>query len=195
MHLFSRSDTALLPSLEALVDCCRQLAAGDLAARVDTSSLEGAAAELADTLNAALSQVENRLASQEREVAAMTDVLRELRKGNFEARLIGIDETDPLATLKHAINDFADVSDAFVREAGASLDAVSQNIYYRKVVHSGLQGEYLRTSEHINNATANMGLGRVKTRAMIFAVRHAGIGKSRIRAIRRLPSVRSLELY
>jgi hypothetical protein len=80
-------------------------------------------------------------------------VCREVSKGNFEARLINVKESDKLAAAQHAVNDMIDRCDAFVREASAAMDAVRQHKYYRRILREGLQGSLDIAAVIINDAT------------------------------------------
>lgn len=90
-------------------------------------------------------------------------------KGDLEARLLNIEtggdiggvpgggaEGD-LAAVLHAINHLLDMTDAFVREAGASLAFASDGRYFRRVLPAGLLGSYRQAAHTINTATQRMG--------------------------------------
>jgi len=79
-------------------------------------------------------------------------VCGEISKGNFEARIIGITESGILGEVQHQVNDVIDRSDAFIREATASLQSVCQNIYYRRIMLGGMQGAFRVAAEAINKA-------------------------------------------
>lgn len=81
------------------------------------------------------------------------EVMANLRKGKLESRIVPIYETGNLGELLWAVNEFADNADAFVREAGASLNAVSSHIYYRRVIETGMHGSFLHGARIINRAT------------------------------------------
>lgn len=80
-------------------------------------------------------------------------VLSELRRGQLESRIVPIYETGNLGELLWSVNEFADNADAFVREAGASLNAVSTHVYYRRVIETGMHGSFLQGARIINRAT------------------------------------------
>jgi len=82
-----------------------------------------------------------------------TSVLVDLRRGRLESRIMPIHETGSLGELLWAVNEFADNADAFVREAGASLNAVSSHVYYRRVIETGMHGSFLHGARTINRAT------------------------------------------
>lgn len=58
----------------------------------------------------------------------------------------------------HAINHMLDMTDAFVREAGASLSFASEGKYFRRVIPQGLLGTFGQAGQIINNATIQMGV-------------------------------------
>ncbi|MBI1868405.1 MAG: hypothetical protein HYS06_08955 [Methylocystis sp.] len=89
-----------------------------------------------------------------RVINRIATVCREISKGNFEARIINIAETGRLADAQYKVNDMIDLSDAFVREVTASLEAVCRNIYYRRIFLRGLDGSFHSAAEIINNSVA-----------------------------------------
>jgi len=81
------------------------------------------------------------------------EVIAEVAAGDFEKRLIGIQETGAIGKLLHGVNELVDRTDAFVREAGASMEAVSRGVYYRRIIERGMGGDFLRGARVINAAT------------------------------------------
>jgi methyl-accepting chemotaxis protein len=90
-------------------------------------------------------------------IIAASNVMARLAKGDYEARITGIREGGELGELLHRINDVTDRTDAFVREAGASMHAVTNQIYYRRVIEKGMVGTFLAGSRMMNAATSAMG--------------------------------------
>jgi methyl-accepting chemotaxis protein len=86
-----------------------------------------------------------------------TATLDRLQAGDFEARVVGIDGDGEGARLLRAVNRFADRADAFVREARASLAAVTEQRYHRRILEGGLGGGFLEAARAINGATSGMG--------------------------------------
>ncbi|MGJ3263679.1 MAG: methyl-accepting chemotaxis protein [Salinarimonas sp.] len=82
-----------------------------------------------------------------------TDVVRRIGRGDFEARLVGVREGGGLGALMHQVNDSTDRIDAFVREAAASMAAVRDNKYYRRILPDGLEGALGGAATTINEAT------------------------------------------
>lgn len=86
-----------------------------------------------------------------------TRVCTNAAKGNLESRILNIDEHTEIAPMLHAINHLLDMTDAFVREAGASLSFASEGKYFRRVLPQGLLGTFGQAGEIINSATIQMG--------------------------------------
>jgi methyl-accepting chemotaxis protein len=72
--------------------------------------------------------------------------------GDMNQRLLNIPQDHKLTSLMNSINDLVDRSDAFVREAAASLQYVSENKYYRSIVETGMLGSFLKASQSVNTA-------------------------------------------
>ncbi len=81
--------------------------------------------------------------------------------GDFEHRLVRLDQGGELGGMLRGVNRLIDVTDAFVREAGSTMEAVEQGRYYRLIRPGGLSGHFLQTAERINTATASIS-GRVR---------------------------------
>jgi methyl-accepting chemotaxis protein len=75
-----------------------------------------------------------------------------IAEGDFEARIIGVDQAGPWAEAENAVNDAIDRCDAFVRESTASLDAVCRGVYFRLIVLEGLNGAFQVAAKSINAA-------------------------------------------
>jgi methyl-accepting chemotaxis protein len=79
--------------------------------------------------------------------------MRAVARGDFEVRLVGFREGGNIGELLDATNDLIDRTDAFVREAAASMEHVSQGQYFRRIVDRGMLGGFLAASLVINAAT------------------------------------------
>lgn len=73
--------------------------------------------------------------------------------GDLEPRILHIAGEGELARMLHSINHLLDLTDAFVREAGASLQYASEDKFYRRVLLRGLHGCYRHGAKLINGAT------------------------------------------
>ncbi len=83
-------------------------------------------------------------------------VCRAAATGDLEARILRIEADPETAELLHALNHLLDMTDAFVREATASLEYASQGKFFRRVLLAGMCGSFRRAAESINGATATM---------------------------------------
>lgn len=77
-------------------------------------------------------------------------------KGDLEARILRIDADPKTAELLHAINHLIDMTDAFVREATASLEHAGEGKFFRRVLLNGVLGSFRRAAKSINSATQAM---------------------------------------
>lgn len=96
------------------------------------------------------------LATYRRWIPEIERVCREAARGNLEARILHVDVEGPLGKTLHSINDLLDLTDAFVREAGASLAAASRGHFYRKFLTTGMCGSFEHGAGVINTATQFM---------------------------------------
>jgi methyl-accepting chemotaxis protein len=75
--------------------------------------------------------------------------------GDLEARAVpvtGSDDLPDLLALHDAVNRVLDVSDAFVRESGASLASAAEGRFDRHVLLAGLRGAYRHGASDVNAA-------------------------------------------
>ena len=89
-------------------------------------------------------------------IRTAADVCVEAFRGNLEARIPGRPDKGDLGRMQIAINDMLDISDAFVREATASVKYLSRGKRFRKVLVRGLPGVFRSGAEMINASTATM---------------------------------------
>ena len=83
-------------------------------------------------------------------------VFERAAKGDLEGRLLDCEDDSDIARLSHAINQTLDLTDAFVRESGAALDAAAHRKFFRKVLLEGLLGSFRQAATLINKATETM---------------------------------------
>ncbi len=86
-------------------------------------------------------------------VSRMRDVCAAAARGDLEPRITGIPEDGPLGALAWEINALLDMTNAFVREAAASMSAASESRFHRKILLRGMAGEFRRSSKTINAAS------------------------------------------
>jgi methyl-accepting chemotaxis protein len=82
-----------------------------------------------------------------------SQAVAKIAAGDFETRIVGVNEHGDLATLVIALNRIVDLTDAFLREVEHSTQCVSNGLYYRKVIDRGLPSLYRRSSEALNKVT------------------------------------------
>ena len=80
-------------------------------------------------------------------------VCKQVSRGDFEQRLTHIRDKGEIGELLWSINELIDRCDAFVRESAASMDHVSRNQYFRRIVDTGMVGAFLLSAQRINAAT------------------------------------------
>ncbi len=96
-------------------------------------------------------------------------VTKGLRAGDFERRVKlvdGLDDFPELAELRNDYNGMIDRTDAFIREASASLDASSNERYYRRFLPAGMLGSFRTGAETINDACGSLAEGAKRVEAV-----------------------------
>ncbi|MBZ5643560.1 MAG: hypothetical protein LAO19_12435 [Acidobacteriia bacterium] len=89
-------------------------------------------------------------------LADATRTCEQAALGNLEARVLHTDGSGEVARLGQAINHMLDMTDAFLREVGASLEYASRGKFFRRVLLRGMRGSFRHTSEIMNQAIAIM---------------------------------------
>ncbi|MCR9284609.1 MAG: methyl-accepting chemotaxis protein [Rhodobacteraceae bacterium] len=87
-----------------------------------------------------------------RGLGAATEVCSQIGWGNFEVRAKDYTEAGEVRELMTSMNHMIDRTDAFLREAAASMTAIENNRYYRRIQPGGLNGSYLQNAEIMNMA-------------------------------------------
>jgi len=85
-----------------------------------------------------------------------TEVCKAVADGDFEARILNIDEKGDAAELMHAINLLIDRCDAYLRESKACLDYVSKNKHFRLISEKGMVGSFGEAAKSINTAATSI---------------------------------------
>lgn len=89
-------------------------------------------------------------------IAEAVRVCQAAAKGDMEARVLNINADPRTEELLHSINHLLDMTDAFVREATASLEYASHAKFFRRVRPEGMLGSFRRAAKSINDATQGM---------------------------------------
>lgn len=109
-----------------------------------------------DTLSAERNTLRDELAELRAGIVRIIDTCERTAGGDLEPRILGIPRDGPLGGLSRAINHLLDLTDAFVREARASLQHASREQYWRRVLERGLPGSYRDAARLINEGTEQM---------------------------------------
>jgi methyl-accepting chemotaxis protein len=89
-------------------------------------------------------------------LALATDTCERAANGDLEARMLHCHATKETERLANAVNHMLDMTDAFLREVGASLDYASRGKFFRRVILQGMRGSFRQASEEINQANGVM---------------------------------------
>lgn len=88
--------------------------------------------------------------------AEIDKVLARASEGDLSVRVANWDEYGELSETLVAFNRAFDLVDAYVREAGASLNAAAHGEYHRKFLAHGMAGDFARGAKIINAVTEEM---------------------------------------
>jgi len=83
-------------------------------------------------------------------------VLENAARGDLESRVVLLDDKGEIARLAKDANRLLDVSDAFVREARATLAHVRDGQYYRRIVERGMVGTFGNAAGVMNSAVSKI---------------------------------------
>ena len=88
-----------------------------------------------------------------------------MSEGDLTSRITNWDEFGEMSGAAIAINRFVDLVDAYVREAGQSLEAASKEEYHRKFLAHGMAGDFARGAAGINGISKVLETRRSNTKA------------------------------
>lgn len=87
---------------------------------------------------------------------AVTAVADKIHAGDLEARITDWDQHGDLSETLSNMNHLFDLTDSFIREATASLEASSEGRFYRQFLTTGTAGSFLAGAKAINETGAKM---------------------------------------
>ncbi|MGY4435684.1 methyl-accepting chemotaxis protein [Bradyrhizobium sp. F1.13.1] len=90
-------------------------------------------------------------------VDEVADVCRKAARGDLEARILSNRQAGRIGVIQKSVNDMLDITDAYLREASASMDYASRGKYFRKILARGLPGSFRRSATVINSGTDSLG--------------------------------------
>ena len=88
--------------------------------------------------------------------AALQRTCRQVAAGDLEARVPALAGPPEIAEVRDALNHLIDITDAFVREAAASLTAAGAGRYHRQFLVRGMPGSFRHGATTINTARQGM---------------------------------------
>ena len=91
----------------------------------------------------------------ESDIALINETLEAAAEGNLEPRVPRL-QHPALDAMRVRLNRMLDMTDAFVRESGASLTAAANGRYYRHVLLRGMAGAFRVEAGRINEAREQM---------------------------------------
>ena len=92
----------------------------------------------------------------EPELGAVVDICERAAHGDLEARITGIGEHGNVNRVCRAINHLLDVTDAYVRESAAAMDACALEKFHRPILLRGMPRAFRKSSNIINAAAIKM---------------------------------------
>lgn len=108
------------------------------------------------TMEQQLKAAEEEGARYKRAFEAVAKVANRVQTGDLEARITDWDQHGDLSETLAQVNHLFDLTDSFIREATASLEASSDGRFYRQFLTTGTSGSFLAGAKAINETGAKM---------------------------------------
>lgn len=89
-------------------------------------------------------------------VGQLEEVVSRVHAGDMEARIVAWDKYGPMSKMLSDFNRVLDLTDAYMREAGASLQAASEDRFYRRFIRTGMAGAFGDAAQQINDICDSM---------------------------------------
>ena len=125
-------------------------------AAVDWASASFGSAGAAATVASLLALASFRLGRSKKTLRAMGDSLERAAKGDLEARVVLVNDGGEMRTVADNLNRTLDLTDAFTREASATLASVRDGFRHRRIVERGFSGVYALAARTMNEAVATI---------------------------------------
>ena len=90
------------------------------------------------------------------------EILEKVASGHLYHRIINIDNSNDFGKISWNINNLLDQVEAFTRDTSASLKSISTGNVSRKMLSSGLHGDFVKVSKEINEALALIAVSNSK---------------------------------
>ncbi len=156
--------------LQQLQDVFRSMTSGETPVAMNEDHEDPWFSETARCFNehvcGRMTELQESIAADKAAMEQIAEVCDRAARGDLEARILHIKDKGVTGKVQHSINHMLDLTDAFVREAKASLQHASEEQFYRKVLSRGFHGTYVHAAEVINEAASAM---EAKTRSLEVA--------------------------
>ena len=116
----------------------------------------GADADLDHDVRSELAKAQTQLAAYRAAFDAISVVCGAAAEGDLEPRVADLGDDPALIAVRRGLNHMLDLTDAFVREASASLEHASGGRFYRRFLVRGMHGSFRAAATVINDATDTM---------------------------------------
>ena len=116
----------------------------------------GSDADVDDDVRAELAKAQTQLAAYRAAFDAISVVCGAAAEGDLEPRVADLGDDPALVAVRRGLNHMLDLTDAFVREASASLEHASGGRFYRRFLVRGMHGSFRAAATVINDATDTM---------------------------------------
>ena len=83
-------------------------------------------------------------------IALAAQSLQKASNGQLNTRVVGIDRKDEIGDLVLGTNRLLDLMEAFLKDAGASMEYAGRRQYFRKIMARGLRGRFVEYAGRIN---------------------------------------------
>jgi len=103
-----------------------------------------------------------KLVQYENEIKKMNKVAKFSSEGKLYSRVTNINRAEGIGQLAWSINNMLDQIEAFCRDLDTSLKITSEGNSYRKMMPSGLHGDFIKYSNNINKAIGTIALAQSK---------------------------------
>jgi len=97
-----------------------------------------------------------------KELVKTNDVIMQVAQGNLYHRITHINKSNYLGKISWNLNNLLDQVEAFNRDTSSSLAAISMGDMSRRMFPSGLRGDFVTTSNKINDAIAIIAVAQSK---------------------------------
>jgi methyl-accepting chemotaxis protein len=127
------------------------------ASRLEPNADVASAVDFSDSSpEAEIARLKSELAHYHEWVQKLVEVTSAAAQGNLEARVLHCDTNDEMGALAISVNHLLDMTDAFLREAGATLEYSSRGKFFRRVILRGMRGTFRHKSQLLNEATRQL---------------------------------------